>query len=246
MGFMPRWFDTHVHLDRYAAAERVGILARAAAAGVDIIAVAVDLESSAKVARQANEIPGAVGIHPKRAVPGFEPQLRTLASNLGIVAIGECGFDSAGPPWEVQEAAFEAQCRLARQLGKALILHVDGSGAWERLAGYADDLDGLRVIRHYFAGDAAQAAWHAARGHYLSFGNPLRRLPELGEIARGYPPELLLIETDTYPLPNRSTEPADVAAIGETVAALRQWTVEECREQLARNTVTAFGPELYG
>lgn len=244
MGFMARWFDTHVHLDRYVGAERVNLVARAAVAGVDIIAVAVDLESSAEVARQAAEIPGAVGIHPKRALPGFEPELRKLAAMSRVLAIGECGFDSEGPPWELQEAAFVGQCRLARELGKALILHVDGSGAWERLAAYADDLDGLRVIRHYFTGEAGQAAWHAERGHYLSFGNPLRRLSELGEIARSYPPELLLIETDTYPLPNRSTEPANVVAIGEMVAALREWTTEECQEQLAGNTVEAFGPEV--
>ena len=241
---MARWFDTHVHLDRYARAEREALLARAEMAAVGVIAVAVDLESSKDVARHAHETPGAVGIHPKRALSGFEQELGQLASSPGIVAIGECGFDGAGTEWELQEATFRAQCAIAKEFGKALILHIDGDGAWDRLAGCADHFAGLRVVRHYFTGDVAQATWHAARGHYLSFGNPLRRRPELQEIARVYPAELLLIETDSYPLPNRNTEPAHVAQIGQALAHLRRWTVEECRRQLADNTLAAFGPEV--
>ena len=239
---VPPWFDTHVHLDRYAPPEREALLARAEAAGVRVFAVAVDLESSAEVARLATTIPGAVGIHPRHAAAGFEDELRNLARTPGIVAIGECGFDGGGVPhWDLQERTFLAQCGIARELGKSLVLHIDGEGAWERFGSCAAAAEGLRVIRHYFTGDAAQAAWHAERGHYLSFSNPLRREPALRDIARNHPENLLLIETDSYPLPNRNTEPAHVAKIGETIAVLRDWTFDQCREQVARNTAAAFG-----
>jgi hypothetical protein len=35
-----------------------------------------------------------------------------------------------------------------------------------------------------------------------------------------------------------------VPVLGETMALLRGWTVEECRERLAENTVAAFGHEV--
>lgn len=237
---MQPWFDTHVHLDRYSTAERASLLERAGEAEVEVIAVAVDMASSRALMALGGGGAKVIGVHPKYSGKPFEVELREFAAQPGVVGIGECGFDAEGPALEVQEAAFRAQCAIARSAGLALVLHVDGPGSWEALLVNRDALDGLRVIRHYFTGDAAEAAWHAAGGHYLSFGNPLRRDPGLREIARGYPPELLLIETDSYPLPGRNTEPAHVARVGETLALVREWTFAEAREQLARNTAAAF------
>ena len=66
------------------------------------------------------------------------------------------------------------------------------------------------------------------------------RLRVLREIARGYPGQLLLVETDTYPLPNRNTEPAHVVSVAQTLALTRGWTFEQTRTQLAANTRSAF------
>lgn len=237
------WFDTHVHLDRFAVPERTGLIERAAAAEVAMIAVAVDLDSAVEVlALPESVVAGrALGLHPRGARRSFEDTLAQLAEGRGVVAIGECGFDDAGPDDETQLWAFEAQCRVARALELAVVLHIDGARAWGLLSRSAGQLDGLRVVRHYFTGDGAQAAWHRERGHYLSFGNPLRREPALQEIARHYPAALLLIETDSYPLPGRTTEPRDVPRVGEALAMVRGWTGAQAREQLGHNTRTAFG-----
>ncbi len=235
------WFDTHVHLDRYAAAEQAALLARARAAGVTrLLAVSTDCAASRRVAALPGGVLKAVGVHPLHAAEGVCAELEALARRPGVVAIGETGFDDGGLSFAVQEPVFRAQCALARRLQLTLVLHIDGAGAWRALAGAAEALDGLRVVRHYFAGDAAQAAWHAERGHWLSFGRPLLREPALQAIARAYPPERLLIETDSYPLPGRRTEPRDLVPVGLLLAELRGWSVEACAARLWRNAAAAF------
>ena len=237
---MHPWFDTHVHLDRYSLPERTALLEGALEANVWVFAVATDLVSSREVSALGDVCGRVVGIHPRNAAPGFEEELREIARRPGVVGIGECGFDGSGPAWDEQAATFLAQCEIARDFGKALVLHVDGDDAFEELSANASALDGLRVVRHYFTGNAAQAAWHAERGHWLSFGNPLSREPALREVAREYPENLLLIETDSYPLSGRFTEPKHVVAIGETLALLRGWTFDEARQRLSANTREAF------
>ena len=240
---MPPWFDTHVHLDRYDSAEQAALLARAGDAEVCVIVVADNLERS----RHFETVPGLagylVGVHPLRAATEALPAV--LARDGLAVGIGECGFDGAGDI-RAQVPVFRAQCSLARELGLPLVLHVDGAPAWDALLEECTSLDGLTVVRHYFSGDAAQAAWHAERGHYLSFGNPLRRREDLQAIARGYPADRLLIETDSYPLPGRATEPRDVVRVGEALARARGWTVDEAKALLAANTAAAFPNLLPG
>ncbi len=242
----PAWIDTHVHLDRYQGAERDAMVARAKATGVAIVAVAVDLASSRVVAGLEGVAGCAVGVHPLRATGWAGEALRDLARMPGVVAIGECGFDGAGPDGAVQASAFRGQCELAREAGLPVILHIDGAGAWERLVEDADALSGLTVVRHYFTGDARQAEWHAERGHFVSFGRPLLREPGLQAVCRGYPAGLILVETDSYPLAGRTTEPRDVVEVGEAAGGLRGWTPEEARERLYRNSLAAFPGLRFG
>ncbi len=236
---MQGWFDTHVHLDRYSPEERSSILQRAAEAEVAVIGVAVDVDSAAGLSAIEGMCGYTVGVHPRHA-GSAGPKLAEIARAAGVLAIGECGFDRPGEDRGLQARLFVEQCGLAHSLRLPLVLHIDGPGAFEALVANSDAMDGLVTVRHYFTGDAAEAAWHRERGHYLSFGNPLRRSSALRELARDYPAERLLIETDSYPLPGRNTEPRDLRLIGETLALVRDWTFEEARERLAENTLNAF------
>jgi len=239
-----RWFDTHVHLDRYGDSAGVAMLARAAEAGVaGMLAVSTSVTSSQRTAALSTPVWKAVGQHPIRA--GEAPEslvrhLRRIATLPGVAAVGETGFDASGPDWPAQHTSFAAQAGLAREMGLALVLHIDGAGAWQQLTSVDELLDGLRVVRHYFRGDQREADWHASRGHYVSFGRPLLRDRALQAIAAGYPAELLLIETDSYPLPGRTTEPKDLVPVGECLAGLRGWSIETCAERLWANTVQAL------
>ncbi len=240
------WVDTHVHLDRYELAERAAIVARANDAAVAILAVAVDLASSRVVVELGETAGCVVGVHPLHAREQETEALRDLAGVPRVVAIGECGFDVAGPGWDVQVEAFRGQCDLARGAGLPVILHIDGAGAWGRLVDNEDALGGLRVVRHYFTGGSAQAEWHERRGHFLSFGRPLLKEEGLQAICREYPAGLILVETDSYPLPGRTTEPRDVVTVGEGVGRLRGWTPVEAQERLYENTSAAFPGLRFG
>jgi TatD DNase family protein len=238
-----RWVDTHAHLDRYPAGQREAVLQRARASGVAVVGVGVDVASSQALLGIDGLAGVVVGVHPLRAAEEDAVALRELATAPGVVGIGECGFDARGPGPEDQLAAFARQCELARDLRLPLVLHVDGPGAWELFLEHAEALRGLTVVRHYFTGGAGQAHWHAARGHVLSFGKPLLRGAVLREISRAYPPDRIVIETDSYPLPGRTTEPRDAPAIGAFIGRLRGWDLDEARRRLWENSLRAF-PQL--
>lgn len=234
------WVDTHAHLDRYRPVEREAMLERARAVGVVVVTVGVDAASSREGLSMHGVAGVAVGVHPLRSAEWHADELRELAGAPGVVAIGECGFDGADAGRDAQHLAFSGQCELARELGLPLVLHIDGPGAWERLVAHGDALRGLTVVRHYFTGDREQARWHAERGHFLSFGRPLLRSAELQALCRGYPRELIVVETDSYRLPGRTTEPRDVVAIGQMVGHLRGWAMDAARRRLWENSLWAF------
>ncbi len=250
--------DTHSHLDRYPRPTLDAMLARAAAAGVSqVITVGFDLESAAAglaIARRSAPVSSAVGLHP-RAVPAAGltaddlARLRSLATGDGnapvpeVVAIGEIGLDSQAPAGSaVQRAAFVAQLRLARELSLPVNLHV-----WE----WHDELlDVLRqeppsrgAVVHYFQGDWALARRYLELGCLISVGKPASRpeLTALRDAIRRAPLTALLLETDTYPLPGRATEPKDVAAIAAAVAELRGTTTEAIAEATTANARRLFG-----
>jgi TatD DNase family protein len=244
---MPNWFDTHVHLERYSAEDQPRLVAEAWTADVlGMLAVSTSCGSSQRTVALSPAVFKAVGVHPTRAADAPCDDLRELARAPGVVAIGETGFDDAGPDFEAQRSSFAAQASLAREAGLTLVLHIDGRSAWQQLMALERALDGLRVIRHYFTGDVAQAQWHAARGHYLSFGRPLLRESALQRMAAAYPADRLLIETDSYPLPGRRTEPSSLPEVGAALAKVRGWTIEECAARLWTNTSVALALDPAG
>lgn len=236
-----RWFDTHVHLERYNLRDQHRLVHEARAAGVEgMLAVSTSLASSERTLALELPVPRAVGVHPTRA-DDFDPdRLRALAGHDSVVAIGECGFDDSGPDWDLQHGAFEAQAAAARDLVVPLILHIDGPAAWEQFLDASATLEGIPVIRHYFSGEEHQARFHADRGHFVSFGRPVIREPEQQRVARLIPLDLLLIETDSYPLPNRTTEPKSLPEVGETLARALNIPVETCSQHLWTNTTRAL------
>lgn len=242
-----RWTDTHVHLDRYEPDQRARMLAEGASAGVhQLVAVATSMESSRRTIALTEPVLKAVGVHPLQAHALDVPVLAGIARAEGVVAIGEIGFDGNGPGRSVQGVAFEQQAAIARDLGLSVVLHIDGPNAWQAFEGAAFMLDGLRVIRHYFTGDDEQLGFHAAHGHFISFGRPLLRDAGLQRLAQACPAELLLIETDTYPIPGRTTEPKDLAGVAQVMARQRAVPLEALSALLEDNTRRAFNlaPEM--
>jgi TatD DNase family protein len=262
--------DSHCHLDLV---ERPvdEVLTAARAAGIArVVTIGIDLASSRWAAQLAAtrarapasgqaSVYAAVAVHPNEtAAAAASPaerelvlaQIAELAALPQVRAIGETGLDYyreyASPV--VQRDWFRAQIAIAKQAGKALVIH-------DRDA-HEDVLDTLeeqgppeRVIFHCFSGDAAMAKRCAEAGYVMSFaGNvTFKNAQPLREAAAAVPDGLLLVETDApflTPMPyrGRPNTPALVAYTVRALAELRQTPVADLCAQLTATGERMFGP----
>lgn len=229
---MTSWVDSHCHLQLAGGDE---LVERARAAGVEwVVCVGTDAATSeeafALAARHPMVYPTA-GLHPHDAskLASERAALERLARSDACVAIGECGFDFyyEHSPRDDQERAFRWQIGLARELGKALVIHT--RDAWPDTFRVLDD-EGVpaRTVFHCFTGGPDEARAALDRGCTLSFSGivSFKNAGELRDAARLAPADRLLVETDApylTPEPHRGTpnEPAYVVAVGEALGRAR-------------------------
>jgi TatD DNase family protein len=247
------WVDSHCHLD--ALDDVDGAMERARAAGVTgMVTVGTDIETSRRCVEAAASTPGVwatVGIHPYDAGAFGEVELAEvvrLAAAPDVVAIGEIGLDyyRDHAPRQDQHRAFRAQLRAAKELGKAVVLHV--REALDDVFGVlADEGPPERLVFHCFSGGADEARRAVELGGHVSFaGNVSYKSAEtLREAVRAVPLDRLLVETDSpylAPVPHRGkpNEPALVVAVGAALASATGRSVDEIGEATAANARSVF------
>ena len=136
-----------------------------------------------------------------------------------VVALGEMGLDffrNLSPP-DVQVSAFRRQLRLARRLGKPVVLHVRDAHE-EALAILAEERVGdVGGVMHCFSADVAVARRCLDLGLFISLAGPVtyKNARALPDVARFVPEDRLVVETDCPYLPpephrGRRNEPAHV------------------------------------
>jgi TatD DNase family protein len=231
--------DSHCHIDMpQFDADRDEVVARAREAGVQemLIVGGVDEENGHQRALRVAEsfgFPVSAGIHPheaKLATEAVYDELRGLARERRIVAIGEIGLDFHydHSPREVQREVFRRQVRLAREVGLPVIVHTreadDETAALLEEEGAAE---GGGVI-HCFTGGPELARRALALGFFISFSGiaAFPRSEGIQDVARTVPGDRLLVETDSpflAPPPHRGkrNEPAFVVDVARKIAALR-------------------------
>lgn len=212
-----RVIDTHCHLDVAAFdADRDAVIARAGAAGVTGMLIPAirprtwaALEALAR-RHAAAGVRFAIGIHPQivpeldaaergdGGEPGGELEDRIARASAGAIAIGECGLDGATGERALQERIFRAHVRVARAVGKPLIVHaLRAHDAAPRIL-REEGAPAAGVVLHSYSGGADLVPVYAALGCAFSFAGPVTypgaRRPI--EAARAVPAELLLAETD--------------------------------------------------
>jgi TatD DNase family protein len=232
--------DTHCHLDAHAFAHDLdAVLNRAATAGVTrVIVPALDMENVHTVlglTEEYEDVYAAVGVHPNSAMNWRDEwidDLRTLAMQPQVVAIGEIGLDYYWDrtPIETQHHALSRQLALAAELALPVILHNRDSST-DLLALLAESPlpgTGRLGVFHSFSGDWATAEAALNMGFYLGFTGPLtyKNADELRAIASRTPLDRILVETDApflSPHPHRGqrNEPAHVRLVAERLAELR-------------------------
>ena len=228
-------FDTHCHLtDERFTGEVDDVLARARQAGVTgVVTIASDLDdarSAAELARLHADVWYTVGVHPHaaaQAAPGWAEELRLLARDPRVVAIGESGldfyYDTA--PRAVQKAVFEQQLQLSSEVDLPIVVHAREASA--DTAAMIRAARGVRGVLHCFAGDRALLDTALDEGWYVGFGGMITFKNFDGrDLLAAVPSDRLLLETDSpylapVPFRGKRNEPAYVAIVTRAAAVLR-------------------------
>ncbi len=247
--------DTHTHLGVCEPPD-AELVAAAREAGVErIVTIGMDAESNRAAlaaAEEHAEVFATVGRHPNAAT-GFTDSdlddLRALAAHPRCVGIGETGLDfyRDTAPRADQERAFAAQIALARETGKALVIH-SREAATGTIGTLTEQADGLRVILHCFSMPEHLDACLERPDWWISFaGNAT--YPKNGELraaAARVPLDRLLVETDApylTPQPERKhrNQPAFVVHTAATIAEARGISYAALEEAVAANAAAVFG-----
>ncbi len=246
--------DTHCHLTSAALSRDLfGVCQRARAAGVgQMITVATDASDSRRAVAAADHYRGVhatVGVHPHEAAKVKADDwrlLRELRHNPSVVAWGEIGLDYHYDfaDHETQQEVFSAQLADARRSELPVIVHcreaVADVVAMLEDHGYRN----RRVVFHCFSGASDEADEIIDRGWWLSFTGMVtfKNSKELHDIARRYPLEQLMLETDApylSPEPHRKVKPNEPRLLVHTAAFLAHLKGISLAEMEALTTANA-------
>jgi TatD DNase family protein len=221
-----------------------------------MVCVGTDLPTSQEALTLAGRhatVYATVGLHPHDAskLAAEWDMLERLAATDECVAIGECGFDLyyEHSPRDEQETAFRWQIRLARDLGKPLVIH--SRDAWPDTFRVLDD-EGVPpgTVFHCFTGGPVEAQAALDRGCSLSFSGivSFKNAEELRDAARLTPADRILVETDApfltpEPYRGKQNEPAYVVAVGEALARARGESTDRIAAITSANAARIFGIE---
>jgi TatD DNase family protein len=220
-------------------ADRKQVIERALAAGVrTMIITGTSVAGSCEGLRIAREHHGKLfataGVHPhdsRNCTETTISELRQLAANNQVVAIGECGldFNRDFSPRPQQEKWFEAQVALAEEMQMPLFLHE--RDARQR---FCEILAAARkrvpAVLHCFTGTREELKTYLDLGLHIGITGWIcddRRGTHLRELVKEIPTDRLMIETDapfivprTMPTKpkNGRNEPAFLPYVLQTVA----------------------------
>ncbi|MDB5969412.1 MAG: TatD DNase family protein [Hydrocarboniphaga sp.] len=237
------------------------VLARAQHAGVGAIVVTgSSAESSQAAATLAAAHPGflyaTAGLHPHHASDWNEAlaeALRRLASQPGVLAMGECGLDYFRDlsPREAQRRAFTAQLDLAVELKLPVFLHQRDAHPdfFAILRDYRSQL--ADAVVHCFTDTTEALADYLRLDCHIGITGWIcdeRRGRHLLAAVRGIPADRLLIETDApYLLPrtapkaaHRRNEPGYLIYVLRTIAAARGVDEDELANITTDNAMRFF------
>ncbi|MGB6009572.1 TatD family hydrolase [Castellaniella sp.] len=254
-------------------ADRPDVIRRARQAGVQGIVIPAVCRSNFQTVRDlAASLPGgayALGIHPLYVPQADEDDLAALEDRLHawrgdprLVAIGEIGLDFfvpevSAPALRVrQERFYTRQLDLARQFGLPVLLHVRKSQ--DVLLKHLRRRPPIGGIAHAFNGSAQQAGQFLGQGFALGVGGAMTfdRALQIRRLAAQMPATALVLETDAPDIPpawlgrdaagrpqSARNEPAEVARIADSLAALRAEPRDAVIAQCGRNAMRVL-PKL--
>jgi TatD DNase family protein len=239
-------FDSHAHYDDEAFdQDRDTVIRGINDSGViGVLNCGASMEGAIKSVALSDKydfIYAAVGIHPEHADTVNEEiinELRNLAQNVKVRAIGEIGLDyyyEENPSREIQKKAFRLQMMLAKELKLPVVIH-------DRDA-HSDTLDILKEFPevigtvHCFSGSGEFAKECLKLGYYIGFTGVItfKNAKKIAEVARVVPLDRILVETDCpymAPTPYRGKRNQSdyIQYIIEKISEIKGRTIEEIEE----------------
>ncbi|MGH4117810.1 TatD family hydrolase [Clostridium sp.] len=236
-------FDSHAHYDDEAFNEDRDIVIRGIrdSGVIGVLNCGASMEGAIKSVALSDKydfIYAAVGIHPEHADTVNEEiinELRNLAQNVKVRAIGEIGLDyhyEENPSREIQKKAFRLQMTLAKELRLPVVIH-------DRDA-HSDTLDILKEFPevigtvHCFSGSVEFAKECLKLGYYIGFTGVItfKNAKKIAEVARVVPMDRILVETDCpymAPTPYRGKRNKSdyIEYIIEKISEIKGKTIEE-------------------
>jgi len=254
--------DSHCHLDSldYQTLHKNvdEVLEKAAARDVKFcLAVATtldDYQAMRQLVGERDNVAFSCGVHPLNQDKAYPiEELRRLAAEPGVVAMGETGLDYFYTPETKaqQQTSFRYHIQVGRELNKPVIVHTRDARADTLSILKEENVMDCGGVLHCFTEDKATAETLLDMGFYISFSGIItfRNAEALREVARYVPLDRLLIETDSpylAPVPHRGKEnqPAMVRDIAEYMAVLKGVSIEQLAEVTTRNFSDLFGVSL--
>lgn len=275
-------FETHAHLDgEEFDRDREEVLARIRKEGVGhLVNIGADLKSSRRsvdLARRYDWIYAAVGIHPEEirdfypspgegetgADPNWEEtaygdqvlgQLRDLAQDARVVAIGEIGLDYYWVKDERERRAqaywFRRQLALAGELGLPVVIH-SREAARDTLAIMQEAArEGIRGVIHCYSYSRDQALQYVKMGFFIGVGGVVtfKNGRKLREVVEAIPIESLVLETDSpymspEPRRGRRNDPGNLPIIARQIAQIKGISYDELVRITQENAMRLY-PEV--
>jgi len=245
--------DSHCHLDCIDLSEFDNsfdkLIQHSHDAGVEhMLCVSINLEKYPAMLEKVRAYPFvsvSAGMHPMAdESDAFTVEyLAELASDEKVVAIGETGLDyyyhKDDPQW--QQERFRAHIQVANELDKPVIVHTRDAGDDTLAILKQENAERCGGVIHCFTETQAFADKALELGFMISISGivTFRNADALRAIAKTIPDDRLLIETDSpylapVPFRGKQNQPAYVEQVAETLAQVRDTSVEHIAE-ISRN-----------
>ncbi|MBT4316394.1 MAG: TatD family hydrolase [Candidatus Thioglobus sp.] len=154
------------------------------------------------------------------------------------IAVGECGLDyTKDIDKKTQLHFFTFQLSMAEKYDLPVVIHAVKST--EDVIFLLKKYPKVKGEIHGFSGSEEQAQLLTRMGFYLGFGMQItnQKSTRIRQIAKNCPLEFILIETDDH------TNPDDLSLVAQTIADLKQTSVENVITQCDNNAINLFNLE---
>lgn len=249
--------DSHCHLTATDFdADRDAVIARATEAGIThLMTISDEISDIGKcriLAEKHEHILYTAGVHPHHAktveLDRDLPLIRAAAKDSKCRGIGEIGLDYhyMNSPKDTQQRVFEAQLRLAKELGLPAVVHC--RDAVEDVWTIVQHVKPEKLVIHCCTEKWNDVKRFVDAGYLLSFTGIVTypKSADIRDTVKQCPLESLMVETDApylSPVPHRGKrcEPAFVIETAKAVADIKGVPLTEVDRVTTRTAVEFFG-----